>query len=182
MTHTLESYKLNLVKTGIILQELRNSRKMSRALVADSIGVTTDIISNIEKGLGGLSFERMLKLCVLYEVPMIAIVMLITKDEDITFRDGILVYDHKKDTITPVTDNGVPDVPAVLPDAVVEAAASAPDVVSVLPPAPLPEHYSREELRALLDRMEHAHAAHVADLREQLARQDQIIRQLIDKR
>lgn len=173
---SLYNYKLNLVKTGVILQELRDSRKMSRSYVADSIGVSTDVIGNLEKGLGGLSLERSIKLCVLYEIPIVALELLIVKDEDIDFRDSILVYDHQNDDATPITDKSVPEVPGVIPDSVVEAAAS------VDANAPHITHdFHIGEHKAMLDTLLRVQAEHLADLREQLARQDQIIRQLISK-
>lgn len=173
--HSLASYKLDLVKTGVILHGLRRLRKMSRAYVAESIGVTSDIIGNIEKGLGGLSFERMLKLCALYETPIIAVVLLIIKDEDIDFRSSILVYDHKSDDATPVSDESVPDVPGVIPDAIVAAAES----VEAAPPAPAPEPVQSDP-QAVLSAVMSAHDAHIADLHAEIARQDHTIRQLIE--
>lgn len=174
---SLDNYKLNLVKTGVILQELRETRKMSRSYVADSIGVSTDVIGNLEKGLGGLSLERSIKLCVLYEIPLVALELLIVKDEDIDFRDSILVYDHQNDDATPITDESVPEVPGVIPDSVVEAAAS---VDTSVPHIPHDIHLG--EHKAMIETLLRVHSEHVADLREQLARQDQIIRQLLERR
>ena len=182
MTHNYEDFKLDLVKAGAILQSLRDECNMSRSYTADHLGETQDIIRNIEKGYGALSLERAIKFCMLYEIPIITLVMMLTKDSPQEVRDAILVYDHRNDGATPITDASVPDVPALIPAAVVDAAEAAPAVAPMISVPTLPEHYSREELRALLDRIEHAHAAHVSDLRDQLARQDEIIRQLIEKR
>lgn len=172
---TLATYELDLVKTGVILQGLRKMRKMSRAYAAESIGVTTDIVKNIENGMGGLSFERMIKFCALYEMPIIAIVLLIIKDADIDFRESILVYDHQNDVPTPVTDDSVPAVPGMIPDAVVAAAdAVEPAPEPVMHDVPVCDHHG------MLDTVLRAHDAHIADLQHEIARQDQTIRQLIE--
>ena len=182
MTHNYEDFKLDLVKAGAILQSLRDECNMSRSYTAEHLGETQDIIRNIEKGYGALSLERAIKFCMLYEIPIITLVMMLTKDSPQEVRNAILVYDHKNDDATPITDASVPNIPALIPDTVVEAAEAAPAVAPIIPAPTLPEHYSREDIRALLGRMEHAHSEHVADLREQLVRQDQIIRQLLERR
>ena len=171
----METYKLDLVKTGVILQGLRSMRKMSRTFVAESIGVTNDVIRNIEKGLGGVTLERAIKLCALYEMPIIALVLLILKDADIDFRDRILVYDHKNDDVTPITDESVPEVPGVLPESVVEAAES------IEADSTAPTHgVVLSDPQAVLDAVIGVHGEHIADLHAEIARQDQTIRQLIE--
>lgn len=175
MPYNLANYKMDQIKAGVIIQELRHSRHISRARLAGEIGVSNDVMENIEKGRGGLTFERAMKICAVLKIAIIAFVLLLIKDEEIDFRDAILVYDHQNDDMTPVTDESVPEIPGAIPNKVVEAAAA----VDPTPPAYQQDAHG-PDAHALLDAVTHAHDAHIADLHAEIARQDHTIRQLIE--
>ena len=180
MTYSLESFHFNPQKSGQIFRQLCKERGITKAALAARSGLSYDTVDNCLKGRSEITFERVFKFCVVLGLPIEAYMLLLLKDEDIDFADDVLLYDLHNDDVKPISDERVPEVPSAVPDSVVDAASAAVGAAPA-PPA-IPSGYSRDEMRALLDRIEHTHAAHVADLREQLARQYQIIRQLIDKR
>lgn len=177
MTSSLEAFHFNARKSGQIFKQLCKERGISRASLAAQSGLSYDTVDNCLKGRNELSFERVFKFCVVLGLPIEAYMMLMLQDEDIDFNDEVLLYDIAKGDSTAISEADVSPVPASVPNSVSDAAAAA--TVPATPPQPPCAGYSREEMQSALERQERCHAEHLADLRDQISRQDQIIRQLI---
>ena len=179
MTHTLESFHFNTKKSGEIFKTLCKERGITRSVLAARSGLAYDTVDNCLKGRSEISFERVFKFCTILGMPIENYMLLLLKDEDYDFADDVLLYDLKADDTTPISDATVPEIPAPVPDAVADAAAAVATSAPVPPSATAPVVYTREEMDAVLELQERKHAAHVADLKEQLVRQDGLIRLLI---
>lgn len=161
MAHSLVSFTFNSVKAGKIIRHMRDEHDLSNDDIEDLTGIPAETVKNLIRGTAGLTLERVFKLCVVFQIPLESFVALMVEGEDIDFADQILMYDPTQSKSTPITDASVTPIADTIPDAVAEAALSAPHA----PPILRPEEY---------------HATNANDLRAEIARQDYIIRQLLD--
>lgn len=159
MTYDLIHFHFNPVKTGQIIKQLCNDRGMSMASLAKKTGITYDTMDNIFRGRVDVKFEQLFKVCCVLGLPIEALLLTMLKDEDVDFRDQILLYDNREDEAIPATNLDV--VPSVVPDTVI-AAAEAVAAAEVLPeparkPAENPDnvvqlHRHIEKLMDLLEK------------------------------
>jgi transcriptional regulator with XRE-family HTH domain len=55
---------------GLRLRQLRRQNNITQERLAESIGVSVDLISNIERGINAPSFETLEKLAEILDVPV----------------------------------------------------------------------------------------------------------------
>lgn len=121
MPQDLVTYHFNPIKTGQIFKQLRMDKGMSISSAAKRCGLTYDTVDNIERGrVQDIKLEAFLKLCCVYEQPMIMIVLLMLKGDDIDFIDKVLLYDNK--TGGTLSASIFDSVPSIVPDTAVVAA------------------------------------------------------------
>lgn len=164
MAHSLVTYQFNMLKAGEIIRQLKKTSGYTIDDIEEETGISTDTIKNLLKGKGQLTLERAFKLCVLFKIPIESFAALMVEGDDIDFADRILTYNPATSTTTPLTDEQVTPIQDTIPDAVAEAALSVPDA---------PAHHDP------VIHIDHS-TQHIEDLRTQLARQDEIIRQLLE--
>lgn len=161
MAISLQQYHFNSIKFGEITKQYAKSRGISKAALAGRVGVSYDTMDCVYRGsVQKISFELVFKIACVLAVPMEVIAMLWIKDDDIDFREMILHYDANHDKTVLVPN----DMPSFVPDAVADTAAA---VAASEPPLAVIE--TTQQHHAETDRLEAVYAAHVADLREQLA-------------
>lgn len=199
MSISLQDYHCNPLKAGQILKQLCKERGISQNSHAAQIGVSYDKIGNNYAGkVQNFSFEFVLKSCVLLQIPMEVFLLLLLEQEDIDFRDRVLLYNNKDNDVTPASDLPPTLVPDGVPSTVTAVAAATtavplPDVISM----DRATYCLRDDLQAVLARVERHHSDQIAQLvesrrllieqhdkaievlREQIARQDELIRTLI---
>ena len=163
MTHTLVSFTLNTAKAGKIIRELKGEHGYTNDDIDELTGISSDTVKKLISGKAALTLERAFKLCVLFKIPLESLVALLLEGENIDFADQILTYDPTKSEALPITDESVTPIADTIPETVVEAALSVPAVPVVRVPEEAPLTSGRIE-----------------DLKEEIARQDYIIRQLLD--
>jgi DivIVA domain-containing protein len=188
MRYSLDTFHFNPHKVGQVFKQLCKERGVSQTALALKTGITYNTIGNIFAGkVQDIQFERVFKFCCALGMPMEALMLLMLKDEDIDFEDQILLYDKQADEVTPVTDVDTDQVLSIVPDTVaavaqaVTAVESVPDTPAqaqeVRPsPAVCCTGYSREEVDALLDRVERLHQQHIADIHAQYAHERETAR------
>lgn len=157
MAYELAGYHFNQLKTGQIFKQLRQATGMSITSAAKKTGLTGDTIENIERGLvQGIKFEAYFKLCVAYGTSMEAVTLLMLAGDDIGFRDQIMLYQPKEDSVIPA--DTLDAVPSVVPDTAVAAAEAVAAAKNPPPPVPVSADYVAflqshiEHLTALLDK------------------------------
>ena len=183
MPATLAEYHPSNDKIANILQQYRKERGISKVALGEKIGVSYDTVVNILSGKVQLKLETAIKLCVALAIPIGLLTQLILQNEDIDFADDVLLYDPVRDEVMSAVEHDV-TASDIVPDSV---AAAAADTTPVEPPPPAPapaetDAYTREELKAVIDRIAQAHEQHIADMRANADRQQEIIRALIEKR
>lgn len=147
MIYNLAGYHFNQLKTGQIFKQLRQATGMSITSAAKKTGITSDTIENIERGLvQGIKFEAFFKLCVAYGTSMEAVTLLMLAGDDIDYRDQIMLYQPKEDSVIPA--DVLDSVPSVVPDTAVAAAEAV--AAAKNPPAPAHVSRSTEEYIAFL--------------------------------
>lgn len=163
MAHTLVSFTLNTAKAGKIIRQMKEEHGYTNDDIDELTGISSDTVKKLIGGKASLTLERAFKLCVLFKIPLESLVALLLEGESIDFADQILTYDPTKSEAMPITDESVTLIADTIPEAVVEAALSVPavPVARALEEAPLP-------------------IGRIEDLKEEIARQDYIIRQLLD--
>lgn len=184
MPATLAEYHPSNDKIANILQQYRKERGISKVALGEKIGVSYDTVVNILSGKVQLKLETAIKLCVALAIPIGLLTQLILQNEDIDFADDVLLYDPVRDEVMSAVEHDV-TASDIVPDSVAAAAADTtpPDPApTVLPAAQAFDGYTREELTAVLDRVCACHEQHVADMRANADRQQEIIRALIEKR
>lgn len=164
MAHSLATYQFNMLKAGEIIRQLKKASGYTTDDVEDITGISSDTVKNLLKGKAQLTLERAVKLCALFKIPIVSFVALMVEGDDIDFADQILTYNPATSAAAPITDEQITPIQDTIPDAVAEAALSVPDA---------PDHHDP------VIHIDHS-TQHVEDLRTQLARQDEIIRQLLD--
>lgn len=147
MIYNLAGYHFNQLKTGQIFKQLRQATGMSITSAAKKTGITSDTIENIERGLvQGIKFEAFFKLCVAYGTSMEAVTLLMLAGDDIDYRDQIMLYQPKEDSIIPA--DVLDSVPSVVPDTAVAAAEAV--AAAKNPPQPAQNTRTAEEYIAFL--------------------------------
>lgn len=179
MSVSLSEFHFSAEKSSKIFQQFRKERNMSQSALEKRTGISYDTVGNILTGkVRDIKLEVAFKFCVALGIPFAVYIQLMLNDEGTDFADEVLLYDPKRDKAFPVGDHDV-TASAVVPDSVAAVATSTP---VILPPASAPDSYTREELTAILDRVAHCHDQHVADMRANAERQQEIICRLIEKR
>lgn len=165
MAFSLESFHFNPIKFGQIVKQYAKERGISQGTMAARTGMSFDALGNLYGGkVQKPAFETVFKICVVLGVPVEVIMMLMLKDEDIDFGDKVLLYDTNQDTVVKAV-NAVPSfVPEAVPNAVAEKATA---VAAAMPTGSVVEQVATTATST--DELKAAHAAHVADLREQLS-------------
>lgn len=163
MAHTLVTFALNNAKAGKIIRQMKEEHGYTNDDIDELTGISSDTVKKLIGGKASLTLERAFKLCVLFKIPLESLVALLLEGESIDFADQILTYDPTKSEAMPITDESVTPIADTIPETVVEAALSVPavPVVRTLEEAPLP-------------------SGRIEDLKEEIARQDYIIRQLLE--
>lgn len=147
MIYNLAGYHFNQLKTGQIFKQLRQATGMSITSAAKKTGITSDTIENIERGLvQGIKFEAFFKLCVAYGTSMEAVTLLMLAGDDIDYRDQIMLYQPKEDSVIPA--DVLDSVPSVVPDTAVAAAEAV--AAAKNPPQPAQNTRTAEEYIAFL--------------------------------
>ena len=147
MTYNLAGYHFNQLKTGQIFKQLRQATGMSITSAAKKTGITSDTIENIERGLvQGIKFESFFKLCVAYGTSMEAVTLLMLAGDDIDYRDQIMLYQPKEDSVIPA--DLLDSVPSVVPDTAVAAAEAV--AAAKNPPQPTQKTRTADEYIAFL--------------------------------
>lgn len=142
MIYNLAGYHFNQLKTGQIFKQLRQATGMSITSAAKKTGITSDTIENIERGLvQGIKFEAFFKLCVAYGTSMEAVTLLMLAGDDIDYRDQIMLYQPKEDSVIPA--DVLDSVPSVVPDTAVAAAEAV--AAAKNPPQPAQNTRTAEE-------------------------------------
>lgn len=145
MSHSLVEFHFNPRKLGLIIKQLCKDRGISKGALSSKTGVSYDTVDNIFGGkVQEVSFEKLFKFCCVIGVPIEVVMMLMVKDEDIDFRDDILLYDIEGDEALPVTNVDETQTPGPVSDTVsavagAVAAAEAP-LDPVRKPAETAEH------------------------------------------
>ena len=175
----LSDYHFSAEKSASIFNKYRIELGMSYGAVERRTGIPRDTLGNIfSRKVRDIKLETAFKLCVCFGIPFMVYLQLMLNDEDTDFMDEVLLYDPRQDKVIPVGDHDV-TASAVVPDSVAAVATATP---VILPPASAPDSYTREELTAILDRVCACHEQHVADMRANAERQQEIIYRLIEKR
>lgn len=180
MSYTLDAFHFSAEKSAKILRQYCKERNVSHSTLAKCTGCSYDTIGNVLSGkIQDLTFERVFKICVVLGVPVEAYMLLMLKDEDITFADDVLLYDPEHGGELHVQGTALP-VGGIIPDSV--AAVATPGLHDQRTMIPLDvEMYSRDELQAVLDRVTRCHEHHMADMRNHAEMQHEIICKLINK-
>lgn len=174
--HNLYSFRFNPIKYGQIIQQLREEAGESTSSLAKRINETYDVVNNLQRGRGGLSFERAFKLCTALRIPMESFMRLMLKDEDIDFWDDILLYDLSNGKIVPMSDPKVSEVPNAVSDTV----ATVASVAAAIPFEPTSVQTSKEDTQAQLTRQASLYEAHIADLHAYIESLERTNKLLID--
>ena len=153
MSYTLEQYHYNPVKLGQILLNFCKDRGITKAALSRQTGISRDTLTNIFSGdTQEVSFEKLTKICVVIGISLGMLVVLMTKDDDIDFRDRIVLYDPTRNDLLPATSLDqdampVPDTVVVAAEAVTAAVgqteAAPPATISAESVAFLQEHINR---------------------------------------
>ena len=109
-------------------------KNLSVSAAAKQSGLTYDTIDNIERGrVQDIKLEACVKLCCVYEQPIVLIVLLMLKGDDVDFIDRVLLYDNKTGGSIPASI--FESVPSIVPDTAVAAAEAV--AAADVPPAPV---------------------------------------------
>ena len=179
--HNLVSYHLNPIKTGKIIQQMREEADESTSSLAKRIGESYDVVNNIQHGRGGLTFERAIKICAAYRFSLESFMRLALKDDKLDFWKDIMLYDMSNGKLIPMTDPNVSDVPFHVSETMATVATVSADV-HFDPSATSP---SREEMQAQFSRQAALYEANIADLHayiESLERTNQLLTDLLGRK
>lgn len=171
MPHSIVSFHFSPYKIGQILRQYAKERNISQTSMQAKTGLSYDTIGNIYAGkVQKIPFEYLFKFCIVMEIPIEVIMMLMLKDEDIDFKDKVLLYDTVEDVSVPVAD-AVPSliagpVPDEVADAAVAVAAAAPVLDAAAAAADLGRgYYTEEDINSVIKRVKEQHSAHINDLK-----------------
>lgn len=181
MAQSLQSFHFNPIKLGQILRQLAKERDISQSKMASETGLSYDTIGNVYSGkIVKTPFEYVFKICIVLGLPFEAIMVIMLKQEDIDFRDRVLLYDTYKDDAVPVADVLPSMAPSPFSDEVVETAIVQAENTSA--PVDIPfGYYTKEEVKDMiadatrqkeieisyLKLICEKHDAHINDLKEQ---------------
>ena len=163
--YNLVTYHIDNVRAGEIIRQFKNEKGYTTEEIEDLTGISTATLKNIYKGAGGLTLERAIKLCVLFEIPLVSFVALLVEGIPITFADKILTYNPATGKAIPITNKEVTPIRDIIPDEIAEAAMAVTATPAIVPP---------------IDTVNRASEQHLEDLRAEIVRQDATIRQLLD--
>ena len=193
MPKSLQAFHFNARKSGQIFKQLCHEKGISQSAIAARTGISYDTVGNVFAGkVQDVTFEKAFKFCVVLGVPIEVYMMLMLKDEEIDFRDDILLYDIQQDDVVPVTVMEATPVPSPVTESVTAVAAAA-----AAAPAPVQDPhvstFTRDDISAVVDRLDRRHAAEIAELKAQHRQEldlferhyedaQQLIRQLIGRK
>lgn len=143
MSCTLEQYHINPIKLGLVLQQYSKEKGITKAALSRQTGISRDTITHIFNGdTQEVSFEKLMKICVVIGISLGMLVAVVTKDDDIGFRDRIVFFDPSNNDILPVTavDDDAMPVPETVA-AVAEAVTVATTAADPARPAPSTEEH-----------------------------------------
>lgn len=179
MPVSLYDFHFSAEKSASIFVKYRKELGMSYGAVEQRTGIPRDTLGNIYSGkVRDIKLETAFKLCVAYGVPFMVYLQLMLNDEDIDFMDEVLLYDPRHDKAIPVGDRDITSS-AVVPDSVAAVAVAAPEVVELQHHDP--SNYTRADFELMIRWVESRYEQHIADLRDQIAQQQEIIRALVEK-
>lgn len=124
--YTLATYAVDNVRVGEIFRKLRDDRDFTNEFIADKTGISLTTVKNILRGSGGLTFERALKLCALFKIPLVSLAALLVEGVPNNFASLILTYNPATGGTASITDERINPISDTIPDAVTEAALSIP--------------------------------------------------------
>lgn len=180
MPVSLYHFHFSAEKSAQIFAQYRKECDMSYGALERRTGIPRDTLGNIFSGkVRDIKLETAFKLCVAFGVPFMVYLQLMLNDEGIDFMDEVLLYDPRQDKVIPVGDHDVTSS-AVVPDSVAAVAVAAPDVTVLQHHDP--SNYTRADFDLMIRWVEGMYEQHIADLRDQIAQQQAVIRALIEKR
>ena len=202
MPVSMDIFHYNPIKFGAIMRQYAKEHDISQASLSRHTGYTYDTVGNYLSGkVRGFPYDFVAKACKLFGVPMDVFDQLMLQGEDVDFDDLLITLSpHGEPRVIPASDIPASVVDAVVPDtvaAVASAIAAVPDPAPA--PAPAVPQSSPDCASALLARADQHHADMVAQLiesrrllieqhdkeietlRAQIDRQDQLIRDLLDR-
>lgn len=163
--YNLLTWHLDNVRAGEIIRQFKDECGFTTDYIEEKLGISSPTLKNIYKGQGVITLERAIKLCALFEIPIISVVALLVEGVNITFADKILTYNPATGTAVPITNKGVAPIRDTIPDEIAEAAMAVTSTPAIVPP---------------MDTVNRVSEQHIEDLRAEIVRQDATIRQLLD--
>lgn len=153
MSYTLEQYHYNSIKLGQILLNFCKDRGISKAALSRQTGISRDTLTHIITGdTQEVSFEKLSKICIVLGISLGMLVVLMTADEDIDFRDRIVLYNPSTNAMLPASDLDHESLP--VPETVVAVAEAVTAAAPPADPAPAPVP-SAEYVAFLQDHIKH---------------------------
>lgn len=166
MAQSLVQFHFNPIKFGQIIRTTAKEKGVSQASMAARTGLSYDTIGNIYGGkVQKIPFEYVFKICVVLGISIEIVMMLMLKDEDIDFEDGVLLYDTQDDKTVPLPETVPTLVPGPVTDAVANAAIAATNVPASAadPPA---GYYTIEDINRAVEQATARHDAIIAQMTE----------------
>lgn len=173
LAQSLVAYHFNSIKFGQICKQYAKERKVSQPAMAAATGLSYDTVGNIYAGrVQKIPYEYVLKICAVLEIPLMAITMIMLKDEDVDFLDKVLLYNTADDAIVPVEDAVPTLVPAETPETVIATAANVTAAMPVIeeacgvPVENIHSGYTDDELRTIINKVSASYDMHIQDLKD----------------
>lgn len=175
MPQSLEQFHFNPIKFGQIIRTSAKEKGVSQASMAAKTGLSYDTVGNIYSGkVQKIPFEYVFKICVVLGIAIEVVMVLMIKDEDIDFKDDVLLYDTEKDVNIPVKDA----IPSLVPGPVTENVANAAIAASSAPTSPAElqaaGYYTIDDINRAVDQ---ANAKHEAVIARMIEERQHLIRQ-----
>lgn len=185
MPQSLEMFHFNPVKFGLIAKQSAKEKGISQASMAARTGLSYDTVGNIYTGkIQKFAFEHVFKICVVLGMSLEVMELLLLKDEEIDFMDGVLLYDTAADDVVPVQDVLPSMTPGPVTDTVMDTAIEATEKPKDNADIPYGfytkdevmervEHATKhlsveiDHLRSALKSAEEKNERHISDLKEQ---------------
>ena len=181
MPESLKEFHFSAAKSANIIRQYIEERNTTPLKLSNRTGITYDTIGNILSGkVRDIKFEQLFKICVALAIPLEVYEQLMINGEDIDFADEILLYSPRHDEVIPATDKELSVDSTIIPESVAAVATPTPSPQGGIASVEV-DTYSRDELRAMLDRIGQCHEQHMADMRAQVDRQHNLICRLIDR-
>lgn len=202
MPTSMKDFHFSPLKFGAIMRQYAKEHNLSQASHARNTGYTYDTVGNYYAGkVHGFPYDFVSKSCKLFGIPIDVFDHLMLQGEDVDSDDLLLALSpHGEACLIPASDIPAAVVESVVPDtvaAVASAIAAVPDtapapVAPASAPAPdcasailarADQHHADmvaqliESRRLLIEQ----HDKEISTLRSQIERQDQLIRDLLDR-